>query len=253
MKRIHTKFNSFKMFESISQFMLIWYANISTKEIKDRILGVFGTDDYYDYVDTATEIYYERGTMCDLSPDIWENIMKKGNVMVLYDIDPETSNPNKYRHPNAVIGILTTDNKGQILTLGDNLDGDIYVHQVGRPFPGSFDPMELKSSYIGEKIGGSTIHHKIITTYAKLWPVLSAYDKLKRKGDLSMTDTTLMLVGEGDDLTSYGLMTNAKESIEKTQKVYPSLMSALRTVYPEDYYKVFPDEDISADMGDLGF
>ena len=234
MKRIHTKFNSFKMFESIS-----------TKEIKDRILGVFGPDDYYDYVDTVTEIYYERGIMCDLSPDIWENIMKKGNVMVLYDIDPETSNPNKYRHPNAVIGILTTDNKGQILTLGDNLDGDIYVR--------SFDPMELKSSYKGEKIGGSTIHHKIITTYAKLWPVLSAYDKLKRKGDLSMTDTTLMLVGEGDDLTSYGLMTNAKESIEKTQKVYPSLMSALRTVYPEDYYKVFPDEDLSADMGDLGF
>jgi hypothetical protein len=65
-----------------------------------------------------------------------------------------------------------------------------------------------------------------------------------------------MLINDATDenlFTADKIMSNAKVWVEENRKANPSLMAALRHAYPKEYQKVFPDEDISADMGDLGF
>lgn len=86
-----------------------------------------------------------------------------------------------------------------------------------------------------------------------MWPVLSVYDRIKRPGELSTEDVGSILVTDIRTLNSGQIMTNAKKFMEKNNNFFPSLMAALRHAYPKDYQKVFPDGDISADMGDLGF
>jgi hypothetical protein len=41
--------------------------------------------------------------------------------------------------------------------------------------------------------------------------------------------------------------------MEEQNRAPTNLMSVIRRLFPEEYYETFPDGDMAADMGDLGF
>ena len=228
-KSIHTKFSTFMAFEAKN--------NLSAK---NRILGVFSQRDYKDCINTLNEIEQSRWisinwfprTSSGKTPSDWNFIFKGGRLMVIYDMDP------------TLLGGLPEIGVTYIPAIAG-----ITIERDGRVFyAGDYRYRTIPNEKAQELLSG----------YDHLWPVLSEYSTIRRPEDLSLTEMFELLVRLSDatdenQLTADKIMSNVKVWIEENRKTNPSLMAALRQAYPKEYYKVFPDGDMSADMGDLGF
>jgi len=69
-------------------------------------------------------------------------------------------------------------------------------------------------------------------------------------GELPVETAMKDLVGPNRIATFVGTI---KEYMEEQNRAPTNLMSVIRRLFPEEYYDAFPDGDMAADMGDLGF
>jgi len=266
MKRIHTKFSTFKTFES----------KIDPSS-KSRIIGVFSQRDYNDYMDTIIKIGQSRGITINWFPWVyngkipfdWKYNFRDGRLLVMYDLDPTLpySHENGVTYIPAIVG-MTVERDGlkranvpiEVYYAGDNRDRSIPIEKAQELISGYDHLWPLLSEYgtnrQPEDLSVTEMFELLMRLYHKLEPVLSKYDAIKRPDDPSVSEVMDMLINDATDenlFTADKIMSNAKVWVEENRKANPSLMAALRHAYPKEYQKMFPDEDISADMGDLGF
>jgi hypothetical protein len=69
-------------------------------------------------------------------------------------------------------------------------------------------------------------------------------------GELPVENAMKDLVGP-NRITEF--MGTIKDYMEEQNRAPTNLMSVIRRLFPEEYYETFPDGDMAADMGDLGF
>jgi len=256
-RKIHTDFRTFRALESLSPV-----------EMRDRILGVFGQGDYREYIGNIGKIGRLKGTSITWfpytnsgkTPYFWTSTMKDGRILVIYDMSPPMGPATNQIGARKTLAGITLDRHGQVLYAADDTDHTIPKEKAQEFLSGYEHLWPALSEYATIRRPGdpslSETMVMLVRHYAKLGPVLSEYATIRRPGDPSLSETMVMLVGDATDetaLTANQIISNAKKWVDDNRKAHPSLMAALRRAYPGEYESVFPDEDLSADMGDLGF